>query len=121
MALTGGLQSGEYSPPAPCLDFTAMSSAISLFAHAVSAHTGQMLGGNLQLKLPTLISELSYLCKQDTNLACKGLAKIVEVSGGASVSSLVLVLRENECLTWEERHCRSSGLLCWKTWSKGLR
>jgi len=27
---TLGLQSGEYSPPAPCLDFTAISSAISL-------------------------------------------------------------------------------------------
>jgi hypothetical protein len=99
-----------------------MSSAISLFACAVSGHIGQMLTGSLQLKLPTLIPELPYLCKQDTNLACKRLAKIVEVSGGICVSPLVSVLYENKGdLTWEERHCRSFGDLCWKTWWKALR
>lgn len=83
IALTGGLQSGEYSPPAPCLDFTAISSAISLFALAVScAHLADK-GGCVQLKLPALISKFSNLCQQDANLARKGFAKIVEVSGVA--------------------------------------
>lgn len=98
-----------------------MSSAISLFACAVSGHTGQMLTESLQLKLPTLIPELSYLCEQDTNLACKRLAKIVEVSNRICVSPPVSVLYENKGdLTWEERHC-SFGDLCWMTWWKALR
>lgn len=34
--LTGGVQLGEYSPPAPCFDLTAINSAISLFVRSFS-------------------------------------------------------------------------------------
>jgi hypothetical protein len=83
ITLTGGLQSGEYSPPAPCLDLTAISSAISLFALVISCTRWADKGGCVQLKLPALIPKFSYLCQQDANFARKGFAKIVEVSGVA--------------------------------------
>lgn len=51
---TLGLQSGEYSPPAPCFDFTAISSEISLILgqyHMIKQDANDAL-----LQLSTLIS-----------------------------------------------------------------
>lgn len=47
--LTGGVQLGEYSPPAPCFDLTAINSAISLFvfvACVCARHVGEGTGVN---------------------------------------------------------------------------
>ena len=69
---------GEYSPPAPCFDFTAINSAISL------CDAGQRQKKNdhdakrdAQLKLSALITKLAYFGEENAHFARERFAEIV--------------------------------------------
>lgn len=78
---TLGVQSAVNSPPAPCLDFILISSAISLenlvvrFRPKSDPHTfGSLLEGS------PFVPELPNLVQKDPDFASKGLREIIDIS-----------------------------------------
>jgi len=79
--LTLGAQSAVNSPPAPCLDLRAISSAISLKNMVVRSsfeHSPDVFGSLLEC--PSLVPELSNLVQKDPNLASKSFGEIIDIS-----------------------------------------
>lgn len=77
-----------YSPPAPCLDFTAINSAISLGAverahQTVLFSATHVVKRDILLQLPPLVSELSDLGEENADLACEGFAEVIQVPAEA--------------------------------------
>ena len=119
---TWGAQFGVNSPPAPCLDLTAISSAISLRNVVVRSQfwCGPDVSGSL-LKGPSLVPELPNLVQKDPNLASKSFREIIDISAFDGLKTGRGIIKTGRpTLAARHWHCRGPVQPCWtscQAWS----